>query len=108
MAFSFALIAPTIDISFGTSAAVGAQEVNNVIDAIYDERLNRFVDENGNFDGQIVYHRIEKLAFKDRGTYFDGTGLYKLLDDWSLHVKHRSVCVKYIEGSALSIQKWKK
>ena len=66
------------------------------------------VGEIMNFDGQIVYHRIEKLAFKDRGTYFDGTGLYKLLDDWSLHVKHRSVCVKYIEGSALSIQKWKK
>ena len=43
---------------FEGSSEVRAREVNNVIDAIYDERLNRFVDEDGNFDGQIVLERV--------------------------------------------------
>ena len=62
----------------------------------------------GNFDSIVVYNRVEKLVFKEGGTYFNGTRFYEWLDNWSLHVKHKSICSKYVGGNALSIEGWKK
>ena len=56
----------------------------------------------------IVHDRVEKLVFKDHGKNFAGTGVYEWLDKWSNKIKHKSLCQKYIERRAISIELWKK
>ena len=56
----------------------------------------------------IVHDRVEKLVFKDHGKNFAGTGVYEWLDKWSDKIKHKSLCQKYVERRAISIEFWKK
>ena len=58
-------------------------------------------------DHNIVHDRVEKLVFKDHGKNFAGTGVYEWLDKWSNKIKHKSLCQKYVERRAISIELWK-